>query len=59
MDLFVLMQNRDRAGLGVLTYTALWMILPPESAVDREGSIDWFGAFLGLSALILFNFVWK
>jgi hypothetical protein len=53
------MKDRGSAGLGVLIYTALCMVLPPESAVDKEGTIDWFGAFLGLSALILFNFAWK
>ena len=45
--------------LGTIIYTALWMVLVPESPVDKKGNIDWFGAFLGLSALILFNFVWK
>jgi hypothetical protein len=49
----------NRAIVGVIIYAALWLALPPESAVDTEGNIDWFGAFLGLSALILFNFVWK
>ncbi|KAG0647147.1 putative MFS-type transporter [Hyphodiscus hymeniophilus] len=45
--------------LGVIIYAALWMVLPPESPLDKKGTIDWFGALLGLSALILFNFVWN
>ena len=49
----------NRAILRIIIYTALWLVLPLESAVDKEGNIDWFGAFLGFSALILFNFIWK
>jgi hypothetical protein len=45
--------------MGVVLYTALWVVLPPESVVDKGGNVDWFGACLGLSALVLFNFVWK
>jgi hypothetical protein len=44
---------------GTVLFSCLWLVLLPESAVDKEGSIDWLGAILGLSALILFNFVWK
>jgi hypothetical protein len=40
-------------------YIALWLVLPPETAVDKEGSVDWSGASLGLVGLVLFNFVWK
>lgn len=45
--------------LGVVLFGALWFVLPSETVVDKEGDVDWFGAFLGLTALILFNFVWK
>ncbi|KAK3673076.1 hypothetical protein LTR78_006916 [Recurvomyces mirabilis] len=37
----------------------LWWLLPPESPVDKGGAVDWLGAVLGTSALILFNFVWN
>lgn len=40
-------------------FSALWIVLPSERIVDEGGSVDWFGACLGLSALVLFNFVWK
>jgi len=40
-------------------FAALWIVLPSETIVDESGNVDWFGAFLGLSALVLFNFVWK
>jgi MFS family permease len=42
-----------------LVLVSLWMLLPPEKPVDRRGKIDWLGAGLGTSALILFNFVWN
>ncbi|KAE8446755.1 hypothetical protein EG329_011660 [Mollisiaceae sp. DMI_Dod_QoI] len=47
------------AMIGVVCFGALWFVLPPETAVDKEGDVDWFGTFLGLTALILFNFVWN
>ncbi|KUJ14948.1 MFS general substrate transporter [Mollisia scopiformis] len=45
--------------LGGVLFGALWFVLPPENAVDKEGSVDWLGAFIGLTSLILFNFVWN
>jgi len=33
--------------------------IPADEPVDPEGTIDWVGAYLGVGALILFNFVWK
>ncbi|KAG9237889.1 major facilitator superfamily domain-containing protein [Amylocarpus encephaloides] len=45
--------------LGALLFTALWAILPHEEVVDKEGTVDWIGAVLGISALITFNFVWN
>jgi MFS family permease len=48
-----------RAILGTVFYIALWLVLPPDTAVDKEGNVDWFGASLGLVGLVLFNFVWK
>lgn len=34
-------------------------MLPREDPVDKEGSIDYIGAALGLGSLALFNFSWK
>ena len=48
-----------RAILGTCVFTPLWFLLPPEIPVDRHGRIDWIGAGLGTSGLIVFNFVWK
>lgn len=47
------------AMMGAVLYTALWIVLPPESAVDKGGNVDWCGSCLGLTALVLFNFVWN
>jgi hypothetical protein len=38
---------------------ALWNLLPGERPVDRHGNIDWIGAVLGTSGLIVFNVAWK
>lgn len=48
-----------RGILSALTIIALTALLPREVPVDRGGKIDWIGAGLGTSALIIFNFVWK
>jgi len=48
-----------RAAAGTLLFGMLWMIVPPETPQDKGGNVDWTGAGLGLSALVLFNFVWK
>jgi hypothetical protein len=34
-------------------------VLPNENAPDKDGSVDWVGAGLGVGALIVFNVVWK
>ncbi|KAL9096066.1 MAG: hypothetical protein Q9165_001588 [Trypethelium subeluteriae] len=47
------------AMLGALVLGALWILFPPEKPVDPHGKIDYVGAVLGTSALILFNFVWN
>jgi hypothetical protein len=49
----------SRAILGAIFFVVLWLVLPPESSVDKEGKVDWIGAFLGICGLVLFNFVWK
>lgn len=40
-------------------FVALVVALPREDPVDNSGSIDYMGALLGLSALVLFNFAWN
>ena len=45
--------------VGCLVFGALWFLFPPERPVDPNGRIDYIGAALGTSALILFNFVWN
>ena len=48
--------------LGLVTaavFLPLWALLPREVPVDEHGTIDWIGAALGTSALILFNFTWN
>lgn len=42
-----------------MTTVALTILLPKELPVDRNGKIDYVGATLGVSSLILFNFVWN
>lgn len=37
----------------------LMLLLPRESPVDLQGTIDWIGFGLGLVGLILFNLAWK
>jgi hypothetical protein len=49
----------SRAILGAVLFATLLWVLPHESSVDKEGKVDWVGAFLGICALVLFNFVWK
>ena len=45
--------------LGTCVFGALWFLLLPEIPVDRRGKIDWVGAGLGSSGLIVFNVAWK
>lgn len=48
-----------RAVISAALFVALIVALPREDPVDNSGSIDYMGALLGLSALVLFNFAWK
>lgn len=48
-----------RSASSVICLVWLWLVLPEEHPVDRGGKIDYIGAFLGLSSLLLFNFTWK
>ena len=45
--------------LGVVVFGSLALILPNEAPAGGGEMMDWFGSFLGISALITFNFVWK
>lgn len=45
--------------LGTVIFAALFFFLPREPAVDKDGSMDYIGSALGISALCLFNFAWK
>lgn len=47
------------AGLTAVLFGLLWLELPRETPVDKGGKIDYAGAGLGLSGLLLFNFVWN
>jgi hypothetical protein len=53
------MLMRGRAGLGALLFAGLYFVLPNEDASDKDGSVDWVGAGLGVGALIEFNVAWK
>jgi hypothetical protein len=45
--------------MGAVVLGALSVLLPSERPVDRQGRIDWIGAVLGTSGLIVFNVAWK
>ncbi|KAF9241890.1 hypothetical protein DTO006G1_1581 [Penicillium roqueforti] len=45
--------------MGAVVFGALGALLPPDRPVDRYGKIDWIGALLGTSGLILFNVAWN
>ncbi|KAL5342787.1 major facilitator superfamily domain-containing protein [Aspergillus crustosus] len=47
------------AGLGAATFITLWILSPREVRFRQNDKIDWIGAVLGTTALILFNFVWN
>jgi hypothetical protein len=49
-----------RAMLGAVVFTTMAIVVPGEvQPFDKGGSIDWFGSYLGIGGLVLFNFVWK
>jgi hypothetical protein len=50
----------SRAIVGAVLFTAFAFIVPGEpEPLDKNGTIDFIGAYLGVGGLILFNFVWK
>ncbi|KAH8900245.1 MFS general substrate transporter [Thozetella sp. PMI_491] len=47
------------AALTAAIFIGLYVLIPREIPVDKGGKIDYLGAFLGVSSLMLFNFVWN
>ncbi|KAJ0414465.1 major facilitator superfamily domain-containing protein [Aspergillus carlsbadensis] len=47
------------ACLGTVAVGSLFLVLPREEPVDKGGKIDWVGAGLGLSGLLLFSIAWN
>ena len=45
--------------MGFVVYGAAILIVEQDQPMDPDGSVDWFGAYLGVAGLLLFNFVWK
>ncbi len=48
-----------RGLLGFVVYGIALLTVPADEPIDPNGEVDWLGAYLGVGALILFNFVWK
>ena len=49
----------SRGLLGAVVFGTAIVIVSADEPVDPNGEVDWVGAYLGVGALILFNFVWK
>ena len=49
----------SRGLLGFVVYGIAMVTVPADEPQDPNGTVDWAGAYLGVGALILFNFVWK
>ncbi|KAL5000081.1 major facilitator superfamily domain-containing protein [Aspergillus recurvatus] len=47
------------ACLGAVIFIPLWLLSSNQATSSRNEKIDWLGAALGTSSLILFNFVWN
>ncbi|KAL4974893.1 major facilitator superfamily domain-containing protein [Aspergillus desertorum] len=47
------------ACLGAVIFIPLWLLSSNQATLSRNEKIDWLGAALGTSSLILFNFVWN
>ena len=45
--------------LGFVVYGTAIIAVKGDKPVNPHGVLDWVGAYLGVAALILFNFVWK
>ena len=40
-------------------FATCFVVVPKDEPVDPDGIMDWIGGGVGVSSLILFNFVWK
>ena len=50
----------DLSGLlGFVVYGIAIITVDADLPIDPQGTIDCIGSYLGVGALILFNFVWK
>ncbi|RDW81403.1 uncharacterized protein DSM5745_04960 [Aspergillus mulundensis] len=47
------------AGLIAVIFVPLWLLSKNQPTSSRNEKIDWIGAALGTSSLIIFNFVWN
>ncbi|KAF7954784.1 uncharacterized protein EAE97_000043 [Botrytis byssoidea] len=45
--------------LGFVVYGVTIMAVDADIPIDPKGTVDWVGSYLGVAALILFNFVWN
>lgn len=54
-----MLTDTGRTLVGAVIFSGALLSLPWDSPQDQHGSIDYFGAYLGVGGLILFNFVWK
>ncbi|KAG9235205.1 major facilitator superfamily domain-containing protein [Amylocarpus encephaloides] len=45
--------------VGAVEIAAVLILVPGAEPSDKGGRIDWIGAYLGVTGLILFNFVWN
>lgn len=43
----------------MLVFGSLAIIMPKETPVNGEEKMDWIGSALGITGLVVFNFVWK
>lgn len=59
MIVLLLKLSSVRGLLGFVVYGTAIVAVPGDEPLDPNGEIDWAGAYLGVGALILFNFVWK
>lgn len=55
----VLILYRLSAAASGICAALLCAVLPKEHPIDKGGRIDYIGAFLGLSSLLLYNIAWK
>lgn len=52
--------TRTRSILGAVVFAVFFFVVPSEGEpFDKGAPVDWIGAYLGTTGLVLFNFVWK